>query len=128
VSGMFCHCHALWPIYSRNQTYIFETLEVVSDPNWTPKRWYKLRLRVKDDAKGPVTAVCGINGYLASSMGQKADRLFCMQRCIDNPCRFCFVLFRPGWTLSLTSAESLEQFLNTILSLSKWLISWPCFT
>ncbi|KAG2029284.1 CPSF A subunit region-domain-containing protein [Suillus americanus] len=39
-------------------------------------KWYKLKLRVKDDAKGPVTAVCGINGYLASSMGQKADRLF----------------------------------------------------
>ncbi|KAG1848301.1 CPSF A subunit region-domain-containing protein [Suillus subalutaceus] len=55
----------------KGATYIFEAVEVVSDPNWTPKRWYKLKLRVKDDTKGPVTAVCGINGYLVSSMGQK---------------------------------------------------------
>lgn len=34
-------------------------------------RWYKLRLRCRDDAKGPVTAVCGFHGYLVSSMGQK---------------------------------------------------------
>ncbi|OJA10745.1 hypothetical protein AZE42_07268 [Rhizopogon vesiculosus] len=55
----------------KGATYIFEVVEVVSDPNWTPKRWYKLKLRVKDEAKGPVTAVCGINGYLVSSMGHK---------------------------------------------------------
>jgi len=30
-----------------------------------------LRLRCRDEAKGPVTAVCGIDGYLVSSMGQK---------------------------------------------------------
>ncbi|KAF9235610.1 CPSF A subunit region-domain-containing protein [Melanogaster broomeanus] len=35
------------------------------------KRWYRLKLRVRDDAKGPVTSVCAINGYLVSSMGQK---------------------------------------------------------
>ncbi|KAF8631110.1 hypothetical protein AX17_005155 [Amanita inopinata Kibby_2008] len=52
-------------------TYIFEIVEVVPDPSLNPKRWYKLRLRCKDDAKGPVTAVCGFQGYLVSSMGQK---------------------------------------------------------
>ena len=35
------------------------------------KRSFKLRLRCRDEAKGPVTAVCGVDGYLVSSMGQK---------------------------------------------------------
>jgi cleavage and polyadenylation specificity factor subunit 1 len=58
-------------ISSVGQTYVFEIVEVVPDPALAPKRWYKLRLRFRDDAKGPVTAVCGFNGYLVSSMGQK---------------------------------------------------------
>ena len=53
------------------QTYIFEIVEVVPDPNIPPQRWYKLRLRCRDEAKGPVTAVCGFSGYVVSSMGQK---------------------------------------------------------
>ncbi|KAG2030510.1 CPSF A subunit region-domain-containing protein [Suillus americanus] len=76
----------------KGATYIFEAVEVVSDPNWTPKRWYKLKLRVKDDTKGPVTAVCGINGYLVSSMGQKVNEMLCMQRCVNDPYRFLFAL------------------------------------
>ncbi|TFK39321.1 CPSF A subunit region-domain-containing protein [Crucibulum laeve] len=56
---------------AKGATYIFEIVEVVPDPAIAPKRWYKLRLRCRDDAKGPVTAVCGFNGYLVSSMGQK---------------------------------------------------------
>ncbi|KAG6864394.1 hypothetical protein C0991_009920 [Blastosporella zonata] len=56
---------------AKGATYIFEIVEVVSDPAFASKRWYKLRLRCRDDAKGPVTAVCGFNGYLVSSMGQK---------------------------------------------------------
>ncbi|KAL0062576.1 mRNA cleavage and polyadenylation factor subunit [Marasmius tenuissimus] len=55
----------------KGATYIFEIVEVVPDPSLVPKRWYKLRLRCRDDAKGPVTALCGMNGYLVSSMGQK---------------------------------------------------------
>ena len=53
------------------QAYIFEIAEVVPDPALSSKRWYKLRLRCRDEAKGPVTAVCGFSGYLVSSMGQK---------------------------------------------------------
>jgi cleavage and polyadenylation specificity factor subunit 1 len=53
------------------KTYIFEIVEVVPDPNIPPQRWYKLRLRCRDEAKGPVTAVCGFSGYVVSSMGQK---------------------------------------------------------
>lgn len=53
------------------QTYIFEIVEVVPDQAVSQRRWYKLRLRCRDEAKGPVTAVCGLNDYLVSSMGQK---------------------------------------------------------
>ena len=35
------------------------------------KRWWRLKLLCRDDAKGPVTFLCGMNGYLVSSMGQK---------------------------------------------------------
>ncbi|KAJ7135425.1 CPSF A subunit region-domain-containing protein [Mycena crocata] len=56
---------------AKGSTYVFEIVEVVPDPALAPKRWYKLRLRFRDDAKGPVTAICGFNGYLVSSMGQK---------------------------------------------------------
>ncbi|KIJ63088.1 hypothetical protein HYDPIDRAFT_29778 [Hydnomerulius pinastri MD-312] len=55
----------------KGATYVFEIAEVVPDPSSNVQRWYKLKLRVRDDAKGPVTALCGINGYLVSSMGQK---------------------------------------------------------
>ncbi|KAL4078098.1 CPSF A subunit region-domain-containing protein [Scleroderma yunnanense] len=55
----------------KGATYIFEVVEVVPDPLSSYQRWYRLKLRVRDDAKGPVTALCGINGYLVSSMGQK---------------------------------------------------------
>jgi cleavage and polyadenylation specificity factor subunit 1 len=55
------------------QTYVFEIVEVVPDPGSDIKRSFKLRLRCRDEAKGPVTAVCGIDGYLVSSMGQKVS-------------------------------------------------------
>lgn len=34
-------------------------------------RHYRLKLLCKDECKGAVTAVCSVNGYLVSSMGQK---------------------------------------------------------
>ncbi|KZV86543.1 hypothetical protein EXIGLDRAFT_712088 [Exidia glandulosa HHB12029] len=52
----------------KGATYIFEVTEVVSDGQ---TRRFKLRLQCRDEAKGPVSALCGINGYLVSSMGQK---------------------------------------------------------
>lgn len=51
--------------------YIFDIVEVVPDVGAPSERRYKLRLCCRDEAKGPVTALCGINGYLVSSMGQK---------------------------------------------------------
>lgn len=50
-------------------------MEVVPDQAVSQRRWYKLRLRCRDDAKGPVTAVCGLNDYLVSSMGQKVGSI-----------------------------------------------------
>ena len=38
-------------------------------------RRFKLRLLCRDEAKGPVTAICGMNGYLVSSMGQKVSKV-----------------------------------------------------
>ena len=52
--------------------YIFEIVDVVPDASATHmKRWWRLKLLCRDDAKGPVTFLCGMNGYLVSSMGQK---------------------------------------------------------
>lgn len=55
----------------KGAVYIFEIVEVVPDPSASLKRWYRFKLHCRDDAKGPVTALCGMNGYLVSSMGQK---------------------------------------------------------
>ncbi|EMD34631.1 hypothetical protein CERSUDRAFT_116804 [Gelatoporia subvermispora B] len=55
----------------KGAAYVFEIIEVVPDPTAQMKRWHRLKLHCRDDAKGPVTAMCGMNGYLVSSMGQK---------------------------------------------------------
>ena len=46
-------------------------VEVVPDSSTNVKRWWRLKLLCRDDAKGPITFLCGMNGYLVSSMGQK---------------------------------------------------------
>jgi len=56
----------------KGATYVFEIVEVVPDPVSDMKRSFMLRLRCRDEAKGPVTAVCGIGGYIVSSMGQRS--------------------------------------------------------
>lgn len=52
---------------------MFEVVEVVPDPAMGSKRWYRLKLHCRDEAKGPVTALCGMDNYLVSSMGQKVN-------------------------------------------------------
>ncbi|KAG8692927.1 mRNA cleavage and polyadenylation factor subunit, partial [Ceratobasidium sp. 395] len=54
----------------KGATYVFEVVEVVPEPG-AKTRPYKLRLLCREDSKGAVTALCGLNGYLVSSMGQK---------------------------------------------------------
>ncbi|OSD02613.1 hypothetical protein PYCCODRAFT_1477600 [Trametes coccinea BRFM310] len=55
----------------KGAVYIFEIVEVVPDPSASIKRWWRLKLLCRDDAKGPVSYLCGMDGYLVSSMGQK---------------------------------------------------------
>ena len=75
------------------QVYIFEVVEVVPDPEMGQKRWYRLKLHCRDEAKGPVTALCGMDNYLVSSMGQKVrPRFFAKFFHVDFRC----VDFRPG--------------------------------
>lgn len=67
------------------QTYIFEITEVVPDVSAVnaPKRWYRLRLLCRDEAKGPITALCGFEGYLVSSMGQKVWDGLSLEHALD---------------------------------------------
>ncbi|KAH9930484.1 CPSF A subunit region-domain-containing protein [Epithele typhae] len=55
----------------KGAVYIFEIVDVVPDTSTKMARWWRLKLLCRDDAKGPVTCLCGMNGYLVSSMGQK---------------------------------------------------------
>ncbi|KAF9527699.1 CPSF A subunit region-domain-containing protein [Crepidotus variabilis] len=90
---------------AKGATYIFEIVEVVPDPAILPKRWYKLRLRCRDEAKGPVTAVCGFTGYLVSSMGQKI-----FVRAFDSDERLVGVAFMDVGVY-VTSLRSLKNLL-----------------
>ncbi|KAJ3764362.1 CPSF A subunit region-domain-containing protein [Lentinula raphanica] len=90
---------------AKGATYIFEIVEVVADPTLAPRRWYKLRLRCKDDAKGPVTALCGLNGYLVSSMGQKI-----FVRAFDSDERLVGVAFMDVGVY-VTSLRTIKNFL-----------------
>ncbi|KAG6820213.1 hypothetical protein H0H93_003867 [Arthromyces matolae] len=89
----------------KGATYIFEIVEVVPDPAFSTKRWYKLRLRCRDDAKGPVTAVSGFSGYLVSSMGQKV-----FVRAFDSDERLVGVAFLDVG-IYVTSLQTLKNLL-----------------
>lgn len=73
VKGAVRSSPAAWnTVMTIPQTYIFEIVAVVPDAH-SPRK-FKLRLQCKDDAKGPVSAICAMNGYLVSSMGQKVHK------------------------------------------------------
>ncbi|PWN38026.1 uncharacterized protein FA14DRAFT_22204 [Meira miltonrushii] len=55
---------------ARGATYIFDIVEVVA-PQHDPAARFKLRLMVKDENKGPITAISDTNGYLIVVMGLK---------------------------------------------------------
>lgn len=55
---------------ARGATYIFDIVEVVA-PQHDPAARFKLRLMVKDENKGPITAISDMNGYLIVVMGLK---------------------------------------------------------
>ncbi|ORY33060.1 cleavage and polyadenylation specific protein [Naematelia encephala] len=55
---------------TRGNVYVFEVLETVPDPGQSGSGW-KLRMRCKDPARNPVSALSHINGYLLHSNGPK---------------------------------------------------------
>lgn len=55
---------------AKGATYVFDIVEVVTSAE-DPAARYRLKLLAKDDAKGPITAVTDMNGYLVVVMGLK---------------------------------------------------------
>lgn len=55
---------------AKGATYLFDVVEVVATEQ-DPACRFKLKLVMKDDAKGPITAITDINGYLVTVMGLK---------------------------------------------------------
>jgi len=57
-------------VAARGCIYVFEVVEVVPEPG-KPETNRKLKLVVKEEVKGVVSALCGINGFLLAVQGQK---------------------------------------------------------
>ncbi|WWC73047.1 protein CFT1 [Kwoniella pini CBS 10737] len=56
---------------TRGNTYIFEIVETVGTGGKAPISGWILKLRAKDPARNPVSAISHINGYLLNSNGPK---------------------------------------------------------
>ncbi|PVF95861.1 hypothetical protein CPB86DRAFT_787660 [Serendipita vermifera] len=89
----------------RGATYVFEIAHVVQDTAERGNRRHRLKLLCREDAKGPVTALCGMNGYLVSSMGQKV-----FVRAFDLDERLVGVAFLDAGVY-ITSIRCLKNFL-----------------
>ncbi|TGZ84791.1 hypothetical protein EX30DRAFT_356919 [Ascodesmis nigricans] len=55
---------------ARGAIYVFEVIEVVPEPG-RPETNRKLKLLVREEVKGTVSSICGVNGYLLCAQGQK---------------------------------------------------------
>ena len=55
---------------AKGATYLFDVVEVVATDQ-DPTCRFKLKMVMKDDAKGPITAITDMNGYLVTVMGLK---------------------------------------------------------
>jgi cleavage and polyadenylation specificity factor subunit 1 len=55
---------------ARGGIYVFEVIEVVPEPG-RPETNRKLKLVTREEVKGTVSALCGVNGYLLAAQGQK---------------------------------------------------------
>lgn len=55
---------------ARGGIYVFEIIEVVPEPG-KPETNCKLKLVCREEVKGTVSAICGVNGYLLAAQGQK---------------------------------------------------------
>ncbi|KAF8446478.1 CPSF A subunit region-domain-containing protein [Terfezia claveryi] len=57
-------------VAARGCIYVFEVIEVVPEPG-KPETNRKFKLVVREDVKGTVSALCGVNGFLLAAQGQK---------------------------------------------------------
>lgn len=57
-------------IAARGCIYVFEVVEVVPEPG-KPETNRRLKLVVKEEVKGTVSALCAVNGFLLAAQGQK---------------------------------------------------------
>ncbi|KAF8477455.1 CPSF A subunit region-domain-containing protein [Kalaharituber pfeilii] len=55
---------------ARGAIYVFEVIEVVPEPG-RPETNRKFKLVVREEVKGTVSALCGVNGFLLAAQGQK---------------------------------------------------------
>lgn len=55
---------------ARGGIYVFEVIEVVPEPG-RPETNRKLKLVTREEVRGTVSAICGVNGYLLAAQGQK---------------------------------------------------------
>ncbi|KAK9454631.1 CPSF A subunit region-domain-containing protein [Dipodascopsis uninucleata] len=55
---------------AKGYVYIFEIIEIVPEPG-KPEHNHKLKLIVKEDARGVVSTLCDVEGYLLAAQGQK---------------------------------------------------------
>jgi len=59
---------------TRGSIYVFEVVEVIPKAD-RPETCFKLKLRAKEEVKGPVSAICDVDGYLLAAQGQKVNSL-----------------------------------------------------
>ena len=57
-------------VQSRGRLILIDVLDVVPEPD-RPLVKFKMNQIYADEQKGPVTAICGVNGYIVSAIGQK---------------------------------------------------------
>ncbi|XP_055328374.1 cleavage and polyadenylation specificity factor subunit 1-like [Paramacrobiotus metropolitanus] len=57
-------------VQSRGRIILLDILDVVAEPD-QPLSRVKQKAIYEEEQKGPVTALCGVNGYIVSAIGQK---------------------------------------------------------
>lgn len=57
-------------VQSRGRIILLDVLDVVAEPE-QPLSRFKQKEIYAEEQKGPVTALCGVNGYIVSAIGQK---------------------------------------------------------
>ncbi len=71
-------------VTSRGRIYMYEVIDVVPEPG-RPETNHKLKLVKSEEAKGSVSAICTLNGYLCVAMGPKVCcKVYCLCSRLDH--------------------------------------------